>query len=64
MHFFWLIIYVELDTGTETVHFTARVGLGFLEVCPFVPLDMAKADSEIKFSLAESTSEQNFFLII
>lgn len=41
------LIHPEVDTGTETVHFTACVMLDSLEVCPFVPLDMAKADSEI-----------------
>lgn len=32
---------------------------GFLLICPFVPFDMAKADSEAEFSLAESSNEQN-----
>lgn len=50
----------KLTLGLETVHFTACVVLGFLEVCPFVPLDMAKADSEIELSLAESPNKQNF----
>lgn len=43
----------------ETVHFTACVVLGFLVICPFVPFDMAKADSEAEFILAESSNEQN-----
>lgn len=64
MHLFWLIIPAEVDTGTEIVHFAACVVLGFLEVCPFVLLDMSKADIEIEFSLAENPNEQNFYLII
>lgn len=60
MHLFQLIIHAEVDTGTETVHFTACVVWGFLGLCPFVPLDMAKADSEIEFSLAKGPNEQNF----
>lgn len=60
MHLFQLIICAEVDTGTETTHFAACVVLGFPEVCPFVPLHMAKADSEVEFSLAESPNEQNF----
>lgn len=42
----------------ETVHFTACVVLGFLVTCPFVPCDVAKADSEAEFNLAENSNEQ------
>lgn len=48
-----------LTLWIETVHFTACVVFGFLVICPFVPFDMAKADSEAEFSLAESSNEQN-----